>query len=443
MKIFFSSTCDNKALKSLRNETKELFKRLNYEVLLSDAGDLKVRYPGIHTQTACIKEVEKCDIMVHLIGREWGGKLVPEAYDELKKIIAENQKRIYGGVPSNMKFFKFLNPKKREISIAQAEYIAAYAQNIPVFVFLHKEMEVFLKNYKVAVKNKEPIMTQKICQGKIKQNDVEHILGFLHYITRRETDNAYIQYHDKDSFIEMLTKELAKEFQRLASEERKKLVSQDLSLYHSRILKSRDSQRSDFFDSIFKEAKDKEPFTIKILGTGLTSFLGDLEKIEGYLERGNTIQIISMNDEIVKEAFSCKNALPKRCWLDAIKFIIEKEHFIEYHDRPDYLTKMAESRDKISNLKKETKVKKWAGSISDKNFNSFVPISITAVTSNAKNTDFGEMVVEFLIPFTSQRIQFKFSYKEHNNIYTEILSFYDMIWNKKFGKKLPKEAKCS
>lgn len=58
--------------------------------------------------------------------------------------------------------------------------------------------------------------------------------------------------------------------------------------------------------------------------------------------------------------------------------------------------------------------------------NSFIPISITI--ADAEN-EFGKMVVEFYIPYTSKRVLIELNKQQHENLFNGFLEFYESLWN--------------
>lgn len=61
--------------------------------------------------------------------------------------------------------------------------------------------------------------------------------------------------------------------------------------------------------------------------------------------------------------------------------------------------------------------------------NSFIPISITIADSEE---DSGKMVVEFYIPYTSNRVLIELNKKQHKNLFEGFLEFYNSLWDQSY-----------
>lgn len=69
-RVFISSTCYD--LKYIRENLKYFIRTIGYDPVLSEDGDVYYD-PKDHTHDACLKEVERCQIFILVIGGRHGG----------------------------------------------------------------------------------------------------------------------------------------------------------------------------------------------------------------------------------------------------------------------------------------------------------------------------------------------------------------------------------
>ena len=79
-KVFVSSTCYD--LSMAREQLRSFLLRLGYDPILSEYSDVLFD-PRAHTHSSCIQEVPNADMVVLLIGPRFGGKIVPEALNNV------------------------------------------------------------------------------------------------------------------------------------------------------------------------------------------------------------------------------------------------------------------------------------------------------------------------------------------------------------------------
>ena len=97
--------------------------------------------------------------------------------------------------------------------------------------------------------------------------------------------------------------------------------------------------------------------------------------------------------------------------MSLLNVLIDKSHFLRYYNRDQYLKEMADAYNLISEYKKQIIENEWVGRLEVKHFFSLLPLSITAVLPN--HTLNRKLLVEFIIPFTTNRIILKSSLYEN------------------------------
>lgn len=197
---------------------------------------------------------------------------------------------------------------------------------------------------------------------------------------------------------------------------------------------SPNDNRNSEFQKLYQEAKEGD--TIKVLGLGVTSFLNG-EIIDDLLEKQVNVTILLMDEKIIKNENDCEfeklikklssmdlNETDKSCPVTIRNVLIDKNHFSDYQHRCKntvYLDKMRQAYDNCKRYKLAyPKLFKFFY------FNSFIPMSITAFQKKGENKS-GKLIVEFIIPFTNNRILLKVLEEKNKTIYDTFMSFYDTL----------------
>lgn len=172
-KVFVSSTCFD--LGEVRDSLREFIKSFGFEPILSDYGDVFF-HPDSHTHEACVNEVDNCDLFVLIIGGRFGGNYVNDTSK----------------------------------SITNAEYDAAVKRNIPVFVYIKKDV---LENHHIYLKNKkdddEEFRTKIIYPAIHQQKDAISIFEFINSVRSTTINNAYQPFELAKDIEEQLRKQWA------------------------------------------------------------------------------------------------------------------------------------------------------------------------------------------------------------------------------------------
>lgn len=433
-KILISSTCYD--LKELRNSIEKAIKELSYEPILSDKNDVLFD-PQNHTHVSCINAVEECDMAILVMGGRFGGKAVPQALD-LIKIEESNKAKAF-----------INNFNQGEVSITQLEILKAFERKIPVFTFISDYLETYHHLYEV---NKGKPELKMIDFPNIeKKETVPYICEFLNYIRYKKSNNAYFSFKNATDLIETFKKQLAFYFRELLKKQREIAeipVTTQPSYVYAKIVKHTSRERTSAFKDLFTQVDTKDE--IKILGTGVTNFLGQEDEVEEYLKNENLIKILMVNDQIMKKDWACSsqkflkrfsialnsanlsiiNELEAKtyCPLASLNVLIDSNHFNHYYAKDNYIRKVIRSYKLIEEYQKKIKKYKWGGTLEVKHFNSFVPMSITAIFPD--HSEQRKLLAEFIIPFTENRILLKSSLQENPDIYNLFVDFFDETWKR-------------
>jgi hypothetical protein len=259
---------------------------------------------------------------------------------------------------------------------------------------------------------------------------------------------------------------LKKEYENLKKNQSILLDSQNINtnLVSALVLQSDSTAREDIFDELYKSNVDGNDKII-VMGTGVTNFLSKQEtRVKKFLEQGNHIQVLLLRDEIIRkeneenniecditkliqeEIAKCKGY---QCPLKDLNILIRQNHFLKYfgkgvtkksnttdkEDSLNYVTKMEEAYKKCEYYIKKIADNSWTGKFEYEHFYSFIPMSMTAIVPDNNNNENKKMIIEFIIPFTTNRIVFKSSANENQQIYSTFISFFNDTWEKSEKKR--------
>ena len=214
--------------------------------------------------------------------------------------------------------------------------------------------------------------------------------------------------------------------------------------------------RNNEFIEMYKNAQAGD--SIKVLGSGVTSFLlGNY--IEDLLGRGVNITVLLMHEKIIKNDGDCELekrykellkkinrpkirnnnlfSFDKSCPVSIKNVLIDKNHFEDYQKKQKnsvYLNNMHQAYENCKHFKLN-----FSDFFNYYYFYSFIPMSMTALQKKDKKGD-GRLIVEFIIPFTRNRILLKVLEKEDEAIFKTFMKFYDsMEEQSKVNRKTSKE----
>lgn len=433
LKILISSTCFD--LKEERLHLDSSLEAIGHTVILSEADDI-LYDPRNQTHINCIKAVEECDLIIFLIGSRFGGKAVQGALDivELERLES-----------SGIDFFK--KKKNLEISITQCEILTALRNNIPIYTFIKTEV---YNVHSVYEKNKSKGILEKMeFPGFKNVKEAKYIFEFFNFIRKANTNNYFKAFDNSGDITEVMKKQLSMLLSRLLKETKSEVLvtNNKLEILPATVVSHLSTERQKAFDRLYYNLNKGE--TIKIMGTGVTNFLSNKERIHGYLKDGNTIKLLLVNNEIIKEGLHCtsdlflKNInylaesnkvelidknLKVHCYLANTNFLIDKNHFNNYHQRINYNEDISSSIGLIQQYQKDIESEKFRGKIIARHFASFTSLSITAISR--KNRKKNDLIAEFIIPFTKNRIIFHSTDDENPIVFDLFMNFFDSTWKK-------------
>jgi hypothetical protein len=422
LKILICSTCYD--FKDERNNIKKDLKAVGYEVNISEQDDILFD-PYTATHQSCIEAVKGCDLVIFLIGNRYGGKAIKDVVDEVGLNLRENSE-----VDLN-----------NNISITQAEILTAIKQKIPVYTFIRADVEKYHLLYE---KNKKKFPEKLKIPGFENIEQAKYVFEFYNYIRKDRLGNFRKVFEYSDEIVNTMKSQLMEYFAKLFRKEKSIRVSKDLM--SANVVGHESLEREDFFDGFYQKVKEGD--IVRIMGTGVTNFLSRKERIKGLLQKGNNIELLLINNQIIKSNFQCssndflkkiirslkdsKTYLPSElkvyCDLNNTKFLIDTKHFNKYHRRekePNYHKKIQESILTVLQYKKEFKAENFKGKIVPRLFNSFVPLSITAFFN--KHGKDNNLIAEFILPFSEKRIIFN-STNENPKVYNIFMDFFTSTW---------------
>lgn len=427
LKILICSTCND--FEEMRNNIKKELSAVGYKVSISEQDDILFD-PNLHTHLSCIEAVKENDLVIFLMGNRQGGTAIQDAVNEVDLNLLEEK----------VDFFK-LNKK---ISITQAEILTAIQQKIPVYTFVRKKVENYHHLYE---ENKKDGFPDRFKFPEFKNIETaKYIFEFYNYMRKDRPGNFRKVFESTDEIVNTMKSQLMEYFAKLFRKEKSSRVSRNLiSAY---VVGHDSTEREDFFDKFYPKVKVGD--TVRVMGTGITNFLSRKERINGLLKKGINIELLLINNQIIKSNFQCssddfiekiilslkdsKASLPSElkvhCPLNNTKFLIDTKHFDKYHHRerekePKYHQKIQGSIETVQKYRED--FKNFDGKIVPKLFNSFVPLSITAIF-NEHVTD-NDLIAEFILPFSENRIIFNSAKEENPKVYNIFMDFFTSTWS--------------
>lgn len=205
-KVFVSSTCYD--LSMAREQLRSFLLRLGYDPILSEYSDV-LYDPRTHTHSSCIQEVPNADMVVLLIGPRFGGKIIPEA---LNNVDMENL------ISSSFDVTILEEPEK--LSITQLEVLKAIDSGVPVFAFVEGKV---MHDHFVYQKNKE-LVNQIKFPSLDKPESAKYIFEFINFLSHRNRGNSVIPFTKVEDIENHLKKQWGSLFQKLLREEREQSV---------------------------------------------------------------------------------------------------------------------------------------------------------------------------------------------------------------------------
>ena len=201
---------------------------------------------------------------------------------------------------------------------------------------------------------------------------------------------------------------------------------------------SKNDNRDYEFSLLCNSAKKGD--RISVMGMGVTSFLKNQARIKPLLEKGVHITVLLMHESIIKKDWRCRFELVSqnviadqrrielgkngkkigKCPVSSTNIIIEGKHFGQYQKKEE-----EELNNYLSDMKSACKLckdyKNQYESLFDYfYFYSFIPMSMTAIEGE-------RMIVEYIIPFTKNRILMKIAKDNEPKIFDTFMNFFNSI----------------
>lgn len=190
----------------MREQLRNFLIRLGYDPVMSEYSDV-LYDPRAHTHSSCIQEIPNSDLLVVIIGRRFGGKVIPEA---LSDIDLDNLMK------SSYDVSVLSDPEK--LSITQLEVLKAVDKGIPVFAFVDSRVmhdhHVYQKNKTISEKINFPSLE--------KPESAKYIFEFINFLSHRNKGNSVVSFSKTEDIEVHLRKQWSSYFQRLLREKREK-----------------------------------------------------------------------------------------------------------------------------------------------------------------------------------------------------------------------------
>lgn len=206
LKVFVSSTCYDLGI--VRAQLRSFIESMGYEPVMSEYDDVLFD-PKNHTHESCVNAIEKCDMVILLIGSRFGGEIVPSVLSviDFDMLQTKSQKT------------QMLETKK--LSITQCEILKAIENNIPIYTFI---LEQVLNDHLFYEKNKKEkaylLKKVKFPSG-IKNEHASFIFDFINFMRARSENNAYMKFSKIEDIENCLKRQWSGLFQSLLEQTKK------------------------------------------------------------------------------------------------------------------------------------------------------------------------------------------------------------------------------
>ncbi len=188
------------------------------------------------------------------------------------------------------------------------------------------------------------------------------------------------------------------------------------------------SQQSYQRNNAFMRLNDKAKESLSIYGIGITSVSKNTELFDRILDSGGRIKLCMVDPHVFKSKECFENSTKNKefynglCSLKNTNFCIYANHIDEYI-RKEYYWDIMKSFDRIMNYKKSLKEKQECFEI--RIIKSFIPLSINIINEDAPKS---ELIIEYNMPFTTNRLLLELSNIDDNDYYTHIKDTFIKIW---------------
>jgi DNA repair photolyase len=283
LKVFISSTCYD--LKEVRNNLKSELEKAGYDATISEKNAfVNTSKDNIEN---CLANVKDSDIIIHIIEKKYGS-YVPE---QSLKSIKINDELI------DSENFK-INFENGNISISQAEVLAALQEGIPVYFFVEDIIKSDLKKYNDTTKRNEIKALENILKrGGYQEGTIKYIFDWCNYIN--SIGKWIFSFKDSKDIFKQFTMQNIQRYKEL--------------LYKERMLKVKVDNLSEISNTIFYPSyqlidwsvllNDAKTVNLCIFFTGSEWDALNFPKIRKYIEDGGIMNIYLPNPEILRNKF--------------------------------------------------------------------------------------------------------------------------------------------
>ena len=173
-RVLVSSTCRD--LRPIREQIKYLIEEMGYEAILSDFGDVYYS-PYLHIHVACLNEVRNCDMVILVIGNQFGSE----------SVVVEGK------------------------SVTGSEHDVAYAESIPIFCFIDEKVLSDYETYKNIIEREKDFERAKDLLSKIPFGCCKdyRIFKFIDNVRKKPQGNSYFPFKDFSDIRATLKKQWA------------------------------------------------------------------------------------------------------------------------------------------------------------------------------------------------------------------------------------------
>lgn len=200
-------------------------------------------------------------------------------------------------------------------------------------------------------------------------------------------------------------------------------------------------ENKDFRDNAFEVLKRKAKRSILVMGMGITNIRAD-HIDERFLRKGIDVRLLMMDPNILLSHFDFQeHASNGRTFCappEAFDVLLKEKHIDDYFHREEYFSDVANSYKRLKKFTLETLKREREnptphfGKLEMRVFNSFIPMSITAVNDALPDDtdEQKEFIAEFLLPFSAKRIMLPFSRTTNKVIYDTFMKSIAAVWKR-------------
>ena len=140
-RIFISSTCYD--LKFVREDLADFVKEYDYEPILSENGDIGYT-PGQNLDKSCYDAMQTSDMVILIVGSEYGSAASGEVKDEFAEYISITRKEFRTAIDVGIPVFAMIDKKvMTEYGIYETNVEEIEKNDLPIKFKIVKDINVF------------------------------------------------------------------------------------------------------------------------------------------------------------------------------------------------------------------------------------------------------------------------------------------------------------